>query len=80
MGLASRRIGEVIALAAIGDGAMAMLRPRGHTALWQGGPAWLDRMMEPFARRPGMTRALGAANMLFGIWLANKVENRTEQA
>ena len=74
MSILSRRIGEVGGLAAIGDGTMALLKPREHAALWRGGPQWWDRTVAYFEERPGLTRTLGAAGILFGIWLAARQE------
>jgi hypothetical protein len=70
MSIVTRRIGEVAALASIGDGTMALLKPRKHAALWRGGPDWWDRSVRYFEERPALTRTLGAAGVLFGVWLA----------
>lgn len=75
MSILSRRIGEVAGLAAIGDGTMALLKPQEHAALWRGGPRWWDQTVAWFEDRPGLTRTLGAAGILFGIWLAARQES-----
>lgn len=75
MGIVSRRVAETTAMAAIGDGMMAFLRPRTHAALWRGGPRWWDRSVAYFEERPKLTRTLGAAGILFGIWLATRQED-----
>ncbi len=80
MNIVGRRITEAISLAAIGDGMMALVRPREHIALWRGGPEWWDKSLEPFARRPGLTRVVGAAGILFGIWLASRQEDSEREA
>lgn len=74
MSIIGRRTAETIALAAIGDGVMALVKPREHVALWSAGPAWWRRMVEPFERRPGLTRAAGIAGIAFGLWLASRAE------
>jgi hypothetical protein len=74
MSIIGRRTAETIALAAIGDGVMALIKPREHVALWSTGPAWWRRMVEPFERSPGLTRAMGAAGIAFGLWLAMRAE------
>ncbi len=81
MSIIGRRITEAVALAAIGDGMMALLRPREHVALWRDGPSWWRKAVGPFARRPGLTRAAGAAGVLLGIWLATRQEGtRSDEA
>jgi hypothetical protein len=59
---------------AIGDGTMALLKPREHAALWRGGPLWWDDTVRYFQERPTFTRTFGAAGVLFGIWLAARQE------
>jgi hypothetical protein len=78
MSILSRRIGEVVALMAIGDSTMALLKPEAHTALWRGGPAWWDKSVRYFQERPDVTRTLGAAGIVFGIWFAARQQR--EQA
>lgn len=76
MSLASKRIGEIVALVAIGDGMLALLRPDEHVALWRGGPDWWDKSLEPFAKHPRLTRAVGAAAVLAGVWIAARAEDQ----
>jgi hypothetical protein len=78
MSIIGRRTAETIALAAIGDGVMALIKPREHVALWSSGPAWWRWMVEPLERRPGLTRALGIAGIAFGLWLATRAEGEAE--
>lgn len=61
----------------IGDSVLSMTSPRRHVSLWYGGPTWWRRMCEPFLKYPNITRALGAAGVAAGIWLARKQEPRT---
>lgn len=75
MSMLSRRLGELAGLMAIGDGTMALLRPREHAALWRGGPEWWDQTVRYFEERPTLTRTLGVASVLFGIWLAARQED-----
>ncbi|HET6535172.1 MAG TPA: hypothetical protein VFG41_03230 [Sphingomicrobium sp.] len=74
MSMLSRRACELAGLMAIGDGTMALLKPQEHAALWRGGPEWWDRTVQYFEERPTLTRTLGAAGVLFGIWLAARQE------
>lgn len=80
MSLALDRTKEPAALAMIGDGTMAMLKPRGHIALWQRGPRPWRKAMTPFVRHPMLTRLAGAAGIAAGIWLAARQEKRHERA
>jgi len=70
--LLKRRGMEIVAMALVGDGALSLADPRGHAELWRRGPALWRSMIEPFARRPGLTRALGAAMVVAGLWLARR--------
>jgi len=74
MSIFARRMAEVIGLAAIGDGTMAMLKPRRHAALWRGGPSWWDETIRYFEERPALMRAAGVAGIAFGIWLAARMD------
>jgi hypothetical protein len=63
----------------IGDGALAFVEPRRHALLWRSGPAAWRWMIEPFVRRPGLTRWLGAAEVAAGFWLAARQRPRWER-
>jgi hypothetical protein len=76
----SRRAGELAGLVAIGDGTMAFLKPEEHAALWRGGPQWWDSTVRYFEERPTLTRTLGIAGVLFGIWLAARQEPESAAA
>jgi hypothetical protein len=70
MNIAMRRAGELGAMMMIGDGMLAAAWPKEHVRLWQSGPRLWRKILEPFASRPGMTRALGVAEMAVGAALA----------
>lgn len=65
-----RRVAETAAILSIGDGVVALLAPRGHSLLWETGPEPLRRAARFFAENPNHMRALGAAEVAFGLWLA----------
>lgn len=67
----NRRIKESIAISMIGDGVVALMEPRRHALLWEGGPAAWRKLMQPFAKRPGLTRLLAVLEIMGGIWLAS---------
>jgi hypothetical protein len=70
--LVNRWAKEALAMTMIGDGLLALVDPDRHVRLYMKGPAWWRRFLNTFAERPGMTRALGAAELGLGIWLAEK--------
>lgn len=67
--LAWRRVNEIVGMLMVGDGMIAMAHPVKHVELWRGGPPAWDRVMGYFSERPMLTRAFGAAELGFGIWL-----------
>lgn len=75
----SRRLMETAAMTIIGDSFLCVLSPRRHTSLWLEGPQWWQRAWKPFVRHPGLTRALGAFGIGFGVWLAWRQEPRAPE-
>ncbi|HWE93948.1 MAG TPA: hypothetical protein VG269_08300 [Tepidisphaeraceae bacterium] len=69
-----KRILETAAMTIIGDSLLCVLSPRRHLTLWLSGPRWWRRAWEPFVEHAGLTRALGAFGLAFGVWLAWKQE------
>ncbi len=65
-----RNVVELIAMLVIGDGVIALVAPRRHSLLWRFGPEGYRRAMEAFAERPALVRALAAAEICAGLWLA----------
>jgi hypothetical protein len=61
---------EILALCMIGDGLFSLWRPSQHYRLWSSGPTWECEPLEEFSRRPNLIRAIGALELLFGLWLA----------
>lgn len=68
MSLWTRRLAELGGMMAIGDGFLATVNPESHVRLWERGP-W-RRLIKPFADHPELTRAVGMAEMLAGVWMA----------
>lgn len=73
------RIAEVIALLMIGDGAVSLIRPTSHVLLWDGGPPAWRGLIRVLAQRPGLTRALAAAEIMAGVCLALRQLPYTEE-
>jgi hypothetical protein len=68
----AERAMECVAMMMIGDGVLGLVEPRRHLSLWEAGPGWWRAMFDPFLRRPGLTRCLGAAEVALGIWVASR--------
>ncbi len=67
-----KRLIETFAILTVGDGAIEVISPREHSRLWETGPEAARRVARFFAENPNYMRALGAAQIGFGIWLALK--------
>lgn len=65
-----KRMVETFAIIAIGDGAIEVIAPRAHSRLWEAGPEATRKVARFFAENPNHMRALGAAQIGFGVWLA----------
>ena len=48
------RVKELLAIAMVGEGVLALMYPRRHALLWKVGPRSWREMAEEFARRPGL--------------------------
>jgi hypothetical protein len=66
----AKRIKELIALSAIGDGMLALIAPSEHAFLWLVGPEWVRKVDLWFAENPTYMRLTGIAQLGFGVWLA----------
>lgn len=56
----------------IGDGLLALAEPERHCQLWLAGPRFWQKAVEPFVENPPLARALGAAELVAGFWLASR--------
>ncbi len=65
------RAAELLAIMMVGDGVMALVRPRRHMRLWTLETPGLREFAEGFEERPVLTRAVGAASIIAGLALAN---------
>lgn len=74
--LAWKRAGEMAALFMIGDGALGLLQPERHVALWRSPVRAVDLLVRPFAGRPGWRRGYGAVQIAAGIALAAALRRR----
>jgi hypothetical protein len=65
-----RRFFEVLGLLMIGEGMAALIHPRRYLRLWRLGPEPCKKIVDEFVAHPEATRALAAAELALGIWLA----------
>ncbi len=65
-----RRLIEVFAIITVGDGLIEFLAPKEHSRLWVVGPKSTRRIAMWFVEDPERMRVLGAAQVVFGVWLA----------
>jgi hypothetical protein len=74
-GSSGRRIVDVLAVAMIGDGALALLVPTEHMKTWICGPQrWRD-LVNFFAERPALTRLAGAGEICAALWWVRRSLN-----
>ena len=66
----------ITALLAIGDGVVTLAMPRRHVRRWSLGPDWYQRVMRPFAERPGLTPVLGAVEAAAALWWTTRLPDR----
>jgi hypothetical protein len=63
------------AMVLIGDGVMAVVHPEKDASAWKTGPkVWRD-LMHGLSERPNLTRAIGVAQIVGGIWWALKQQD-----
>ena len=63
------------AMVLIGDGVMALIRPTADAKAWKQGPKPWRNLMNGLSKRPNLTRAIGAAQIIGGIYWALKQES-----
>ncbi len=61
-------------MALIGDGVMAVVRPESDALAWKQGPEPWRKLMGGLRKRPGLTRAIGLAQIVGGVWWALRQE------
>jgi hypothetical protein len=74
MSLASRRWKHFAAMALIGDGVMAVIRPEDDALAWKHGPAFWKKFMGELQERPALTRTIDAFQIIGGICWALRQE------
>ena len=59
----------------IGDGTAGMIWPKQYLRKLESGPAPLRGILEAFAERPKLTRALCAGEVALGLWIVFGLKN-----
>ena len=62
------------AMVLIGDGVMALIHPKADARAWNRGPRPWQKLMHGLSKRPNLTRAIGVAQIIGGIYWATKQE------
>jgi hypothetical protein len=62
------------AMALIGDGVMALLRPKDDALAWKRGPEPWRKLMGALHDRPGLTRLIGIGQIAGGVLWALRQE------
>ncbi len=66
----SKRWKHFAAMVLIGDGVMAVVHPTKDAHAWKSGPEPWKALMHGLQKRPNLTRAIGVAQIVGGIWWA----------
>ena len=74
--LTSNRWKHFAAMALIGDGVMAVIRPERDAKAWAYGPRPWRKCMRALGRHPELTRLIGAAQIAGGVYWALRQESR----
>jgi hypothetical protein len=72
------RLIDVAAAALVGDGVLGVLMPERRLRVWYRGPGWWERTLGSLLRHPAWTRALAAAEVGVGVWLASRERTAPE--
>ena len=67
-----RRLKETLAILTVGDGIIELIFPTKHSLLWEFGPAEVRKVARFCAENPNLMRLIGASQVAFGIWLAQR--------
>ena len=70
--LSPTRAKHFAAMVMIGDGVMALIDPARDVSAWNRGPKVWKRLMGGLSTRPGLTRAIGVAQIAGGVYWALK--------
>lgn len=72
------RLKHFTAMALIGDGVMAVIHPQRDAKAWKAGPAPWRSLMHHLHEHPNLTRVIGLAQVVGGVWWALRQEDDSE--
>jgi uncharacterized protein YjeT (DUF2065 family) len=77
MFLMKRRLKHFTAMVLIGDGVLALVRPKHDARAWTGGPALWRRLMKLMQDHPDITRLVGAVQVVGAVaWALAREKER----
>jgi hypothetical protein len=68
------KLKHITAAVLVGDGLLALVSPERDALAWRMGPEPFRTLMGFMARRPSLTRWVGAAQIAVGVWWALREE------
>jgi hypothetical protein len=68
------KLKHLTAAVLVGDGLLALVSPERDALAWRMGPEPFRTLMGLMAKRPSLTRVVGAAQIAVGIWWALREE------
>ncbi len=71
------RLKHITSMVLVGDGLLALVNPEREALAWRMGPEPFRSLMGYMAKRPTLTRWVGAAQIGLGIWWALRDEPKT---
>ena len=74
MFLTQKRWKHFAAMALIGDGVMALVRPQHDALAWKRGPKPWQKLMGELHDRPALTRMIGLGQIVGGVYWALQQE------
>ena len=74
-GPGTRRLREVAGMMLMGEGLLALWRPRAHCRLWRGGGGGWTRLVRWCIDHPNAVRAIAAAELATGCCIALRQES-----
>ena len=80
MFITRRRWRHFAAMALIGDGVMALIKPQHDAMAWKRGPKPWRKLMGELHDRPTLTRLIGAVQIAGGIYWAMQQEKAEDDS
>jgi hypothetical protein len=68
------RLKHITSMVLVGDGLLALVNPEREALAWRMGPEPFRSLMGYMAKRPTLTRWVGASQIAVGVWWALRDE------